>query len=231
MRKNNYNTNANGPDIELTCFYDCDRSRWEFEENFKILEYSGYRTFTKAYYIDNGNVPDNDEIEFRLKGTLEQKTEFLKKEGYSDDDMPQPEYMDDYILDTYGERISLLNYQDFNIQYDPLYLVPSKQIEWIAIRGYSQGDYAEVVYCPDDLEKVWGNPPKKDDLKKWFTRYFYDAPIFCLFEIDGEEYRYDEFMDDSYDWDPEKFAKIVSEKSGIDLETLKSFLPRYPDYN
>ncbi len=232
MRKNNFTRPAeNEPAIELSCAYDTDQSRWEFEENFKILRYSGYRTTCKAYYIDNGNVPDDDGLEFKLKGTLEQKTEFLKKEGYNDDDMPPPEDMDDYILDTYGERISLLNYQDFNNQYDPLQLVPSKKIEWIAVRGYSQGHYAEIAYCPEDLEKCWGNKPDENNLQKMFNRLFYDAPIYCRFEIDGEEYDYAELMPDNYEWDREKFAEIVSEKSGIDQEKLLSFLPEYPDYN
>lgn len=51
------------------------------------------------------------------------------------------------------------------------------------------------------------------------------------FEINGEEYDYSEFMPDSYDWQKEEFAKIVSEKSGIDVETILTFLPEYPDYN
>ena len=230
MRKNNYNKNSQGPSIELTCFYDCSLSRMYFEENFRIMQSDGYRTFTKAYYIENGNVPDQDEITFTLKGTLEQKTAFLKKEGYTDDDMPPPEDMDDYILDTYGERITLLNYQDFNTQYDPLQVVPSKKIEWTAVRGYSQGDYAEIAYCPEDLEKAWGNVPNEADLHKTFERLFYDAPIYACFEIDGEEYRYDEFMPDSYEWDKDEFARIISEKSGVALETIQGFLPDYPDY-
>lgn len=230
MRKNNYNKNSEGPSIELTCSYDCDLSRIYFEENFKIMQSEGYRTFTKAYYIENGNVEDDDSISFKLKGTLEEKTAFLKKEGYTDDDMPPPEDMDDYILDTYGEKITLLNYQDFNNQYDPLQVIPSKNIQWTSIRGYSQGDYAEIAYCPEDLEKAWGKPPVASELDDLFTRLFYDAPIFALFEIDGEEYCYDEVMPDSYEWEREKFASIVSEKSGIAREVLLDFLPQYPDY-
>lgn len=231
MRKNNFDKNSQGPSIELTCFHDSDLSRMYFEENFKIMQHEGYRTFTKAYYIDNGNVPDDDEITFTLKATPEQKTTFLKKEGYTDDDMPPEEDQAEYIIDTYGEKITLLNYQDFNKQFEPMTIEPSKRIEWINIRGYSQGDYAEVAYCPDDLEKAWGNKPEENDLKKTFERLFYDAPIYCSFEIDGEEYRYDEFMPDSYDWQAEEFAKIIAEKTKIDYETIFNFLPQYPDYN
>lgn len=234
MQKNNFTRAPEGkPDIEFICGYDTDQSRWEFEENFKILQYSSYRKTCKAYYIDNGNVPDSEEITFTLAGTDEQIEAALLSEGYNRDEYKAMIIGEPLsILETaYGESLTILNYQDFNKQYEPLQVIPSKNLIWVAIRGYSQGDYAEVAYCPEDLEKCWGNAPVESDLKKTFERLFYDAPVYCRFTIDGEEYDYSELMPDNYEWDKEAFAKIVSENSKIDYETILNFLPDHPDYH
>lgn len=234
MKKNNFTRPAeNEPAIELVCAYDTDQSRWEFEENFKILQHSGYRTTCKAYYIDNGNVPDDDGITFTLGGTDQEIEARLTAEGYDLEEIKAmiPGEPFDILETLYGERITILNYEDFNSVYHPLKAIPSKTLESVSVTGYSQGDYAEVFYSPEDLEKCWGNKPDQNDLQKMFNRLFYDAPIYCRFEIDGEEYDYAELMPDNYEWDREKFAEIVSEKSGIDQEKLLSFLPEYPDYN
>ena len=234
MRKNNFSRpTENEPAIELSCAFDTDQSRWEFEENFKILQHSSYRKTCKAYYIENGNVPDDDGITFTLQGTEEQIEAALTAEGYDRDEikaMIPGEPLD--ILETlYGESISILNYEDFNTVYAPLQVIPSKALVCVSVTGYSQGDYAEVFYCPEDLEKAWGNKPVENDLQKMFNRLFYDAPIYCRFTIDGDEYDYSELMPDNYEWDREAFAKIVSDNSKVDYETILNFLPQYPDYN
>jgi hypothetical protein len=237
MRKNNYNVNSEGPSIELSCSYDCDLSRIYFEENFKIIQHNGYRTHTKAYYIDCGNVPDDDSIIFSVKGEKSAKVKYIADQGCfepSEIETWDDDTIESEIIGYLSERPSVVNYQNMNendLDKTGLELSPSKNLIWISVRGYSQGDYAEIAYCPDDLKKAWGNVPKENDLRKEFTRLFYDAPIWACFEINGEEYRYDEYMDDSYEWDREKFASIVSEKSGIDRDVLLDFLPDYPDYN
>lgn len=233
MIKNNFDQSSTGTNIELICLRDSGLSQHMFDENFKILQHSSYRRTCKAYYIDNGNVPDDDGITFTLQGTKEQIEARLTAEGYSLEEikaMIPCEPLD--ILETlYGESLDILNYEDFNTVYSPLKAVPSKTLTCVSVSGYSQGDYAEVFYSPDDLEKCWGNAPVEKDVQKMFERLFYDAPIYCRFEIDGEEYDYSELMPDNYEWDREAFARIVSEKSGIDQENLLSFLPEYPDYN
>ncbi len=233
MYKNNFDQSSTGTNIELSCSYDCHLSRLYFEENFKIIQSEGYRTFTKAYYIENGNVPDHDAITFTLGGTETEIEAALTAEGYSRDEIKAmiPGEPFDILETLYGDKITLLNYEDFDHVYAPLKAVPSKTIIKINIRGYSQGDYAEVFYCPEDLEKAWGKPPVESELDDLFTRLFYDAPIFCRFTVNDEtDYDYSEYMPDSYKWDKEAFAKIVSEKSGIAYETLLNMLPEYPDY-
>lgn len=229
--KNNYDLSSSGVNIECTAFYDTDRSRMDFEDNFKIIQHDGYRTNTIAFYVDHGNVPDHDEIEFKMQGTEEQKIACLKKEGYTDDDMPPPEDIDDCILDIYGEKITLLNYEDFNNVFAPLSVKPSKQIEKLITRGYSQGDYAEVFYCPDDLEKAWGKKPEADDLQKTIDHLFWDSPVYATVKINDDEFSYwDQPEYDDYEWDREKFLKWVAEKSGVTFDTLAAIMPDDPSW-
>lgn len=54
--RNNFDTSSTGVNIECSVFYDLDRARMDFDENFKILQHSSYRTSSVLYYIDNGNV-------------------------------------------------------------------------------------------------------------------------------------------------------------------------------
>ena len=228
--RNNFDTSSTGTNIESTCYYDTDKSRYDFKENFKIMQHSDYRNNTIAYYIDHGNVEDNDAITFTLEGTPEQIKAALKQDGYEDDDDTVKDALE--ILENgYGEKITLLNYEDFNRVYDPLSVKPSKVLEKIITRGYSQGDYAEVFYCPDDLEKAWGNVPQKNDLKKTFDHLFWDAPIYASITINGDEYFYwDQPEYDEYEWEREKFLKFVAEKSGVKFETLAAIMPDDPSW-
>ena len=234
MRKNNFTRPEKGtPSIELSCFYDTEQSHWTFEENFEILQQSSHQKTCKAYYIEYGNLPNFTSITFTLQGTEEQIEAALIAEEYDRDSIKAMSANEPFnILKTcYGDKITLLNYEDFNSVYSPLKVAPSKTLNCVSISGCSQGDYAEVFYSPEDLEKYWVNIPDEKDLQKLFTRLFYDTPIYCRFEIDGEEFDYLEFMPDNYEWDKEQFAKIVSEKSKVDYETILSFLPEYPTYN
>lgn len=237
MRETNFDKSSTGTDIELSCSYDCDLSRIYFEENFKILQHSGYRTHTKAYYIENGNVEDDETISFTIKGEKSAMIKYLVDETCFDAEEVETwdnDTIESEIIGHLSERPKVLNYQSLNendLDKTGLELVPSKNLIWLATCGYSQGDYAEIAYCPEDLEKAWGIKPDQNDLQKTFNRLFWDAPIYACFTINGKDYRYDEDMPDSYEWDKEAWAKIVSEKSGIPLETIESFLPESPDYN
>ncbi len=240
-RKNNYDKSSTGTDIECTCFYDSDASQRAFDENFKIMKHSGYRDSTVAYYIECGNVEDDDSITFSVKGTAEQISAMYDLNGYNEDDCPPLEDIKDYIETWYGENITILNYEACNSQFKDsgVSLVPSKNLIRVAIRGYSQGDYAEVIYCPDDLQKAWGNAPKESELKETFTHLFYDAPVYAQFTIypaDGSESAKEYNLWDSpdyseYDFDRDKFLDYVAKESGVARETLAEIFPKEPSYN
>lgn len=229
--RNNFDVSSSGVNIECTAFYDTGKSRRDFEENFKILQHDGYRTSTKAYYIDNGNVEDDDAITFELQGTEDDIKAALKKDGYEDDDDTAKDALE--IFETsYGEKITLLNYEDFNQVYAPLSVKPSKAIEKTTTRGYSQGDYAEVFYCPEDLEKCWGKKPDESELQKIFDHLFWDSPVYATVKINDDEFSYWDQPDyDEYEWDREKFLKWVAEKSSVPFEKLDDIMPVDPSWS
>jgi hypothetical protein len=234
-KRNNYDKSSTGTDIECICAYDFCQARWLWEENFKSLE-TGRNGTAKAYYIDHGNVPDETEINFSVKGEKEEKVRFLVDNlSFEKEEIETwpDNTIDDEIMGQYG-TIDLTTFEDCN-QYMfkgyALEIVTNKKIDMTIIRGYSQGEYCEVFYCPDDLEKAWGKKPDERELKKLFTNLFYDAPIYARFTINGEEYNYCDMPEaDKYDWKRDEFLQYVSEKSGVPVETISEFLPEHPDY-
>jgi len=231
---NNFDMSSTGTNIEAVAYWDVDISQYEFKENFEILQHSGYRTSTVAYYIDNGNVKGADDIEFTIEGERGEKERFYlyyvsgNSEGlkdWTDDELNES------ILDACEERVTLVNMDDFSkvmLKDFKLTLRASKNIEKLVTRGYSQGDYATVYYCPNDLEAVWGNAVKESELQDIFDRLFWDAPIYARINVNGEDYHYG---GDRYEFEREAFLKQVAEQSGASFEALDAVLPNEPSYD
>lgn len=235
MRRNNYNKSSTGTDIECLCFFDTSLSQSEFDDNIKVLQHSGYRSTSVGYYIDSGNVPDDSEIKFTVKGTREAREKhFLDNGRYYDSEEVKTwddETLNDEIL-SLEEDVNLINYALEKLpSYDGIEFIPNKNLIALATCGYSQGDYAVVLYCPEDLEKAWGTYPKQENIQKLINHYYWDAPIYCAFTINGHEYQYSDMPEyNEYDWDREKFLAYVAKESGVAIETLEDFVPEYPDY-
>ncbi len=243
MRRNNFDKSSSGTDIEFVGFMDCDSSRRDFEENIEIIQHDGYRTTSIGYYIDAGNVPDSSEVKFTVKGERTVKEKYLVDTGrnYDAEDVSKwdDETIDNEIL-SQNKDATLINYAMslvssrhgyFQAVNDGLEIEPTKNLIAVEIRGYSQGDYAIVLYCPEDVEKAWGNLPNQSKMKEMFTHWYYDAPVYAVMTINGEEYNFWEFPhDNSYEWDKDKFVKWVSEQSKIPVETIAPFVPEDLDY-
>lgn len=238
--KNNFDISSTGTDIEVSVFRDTDRSQRDFDDNIKMLRHSGYSTTSIGYYVDNGNVPDHDEIKFIVKGNKKDLLKFVLAEGnyYAKNEITKMKKaeLQEAAIDSLGyhEKISLLTLEDinkYNLKDSNLELIADKALECVNITGYSQGDYAKVWYCPEDLQKAWGNAPDKEKLKEEFTHYFYDAPVYGEVIINGKEYHYSDMPEyQDYEWEGDKFAAYVAKESGVDVETIKKLLPKHPDY-
>lgn len=233
-KKNNYDKSSTGIDIECSCFHDTELSRMNFQENFENLQRDRYRTTSVNYYIDNGNIPDSSEVKFSVKGERETKIKHLV--SITCFDAEEIQTWDNDTLDSeiigHEEDVNLINYALEKLPVIAgLEFIPNKNLIVLTTTGYSQGDYAAVIYCPEDLEKAWGKMPEQKTIQSLVDHYFWDAPIYASFEINGKEYNYHDMPEyDEYEWEREKFITYVSKESGIDAETLKAFVPDYPEY-
>lgn len=233
-RKNNYDKSSTGTDIEFRGFMDIDASRREFEENIKIIQHDGYSTTSIGYYIENGNVDGPDAVKFKIKGKKADKIKYLVFNSTlapSDIRSFKVDELDAEIR-ALEEDVNLINYAlDKLPNITGLEFIPNKNLIVLTTRGYSQGDYAKVLYCPEDLEKAWGNAPKQEDIQTSVDHYYWDCPVYAVMEVNKEEFNFwDSPHDDSYLWDKEKFIAYVSEKSGVDKEKLNPFVPEDLDY-
>lgn len=235
---NNFDKSSTGVNIEFLGMMDTDRSQMDFRENIEIIQHDGYQTTSIGYYIDNGNVKGFDEIEFTVKGKTAVLRKYIIDNGryYSLDEvkkMKKAELVELFMetLDRNRKELLIDFAMDKLENIDGLEVVPNKELNVITTRGYSQGDYAKVIYCPSDLKECWGNDPKKEDIQKMVDHYYWDAPVWARFTIDGKEYDYFDMPEyDEYEWEPDKFAAYVSKESGVPEDQLKPLLPKHLEY-
>ncbi len=239
-KRNNFDKSSTGIDIECVCQYDSYKSRMDFEENIEIIQHNGYSTTSIGYYIDNGNVSGTDSVKMTVKGKNEAIIKAAKEytEFYSDTELDAESCVSLDIADMKVELIAAL--EDVNIinyaldklpVIDGLEFVPNKNLIVLTTKGYSQGDYAKVIYCPEDLEKVWGSFPTQESIQKMVDHYYWDSPIYAHFEINGTEYAYHDMPEyNEYEWDRKKFLDYVAKESGVSVESLESFVPACPEY-
>lgn len=100
----------------------------------------------------------------------------------------------------------------------------------VAIRGFCQGDYAEII-VPTNLSFKRGF-----DFQTYFENLFYRAPVYARIEIDGEEYYLDEYLSDLYQWDRAEvitgFEKNFNhDKKDIVMKWLEENLPMDLSYD
>ena len=99
--------------------------------------------------------------------------------------------------------------------------------EIISIRGYSQGDYAEIVFTHKDINYYNFESREKflSMMKDYFTNLFYDAPIYCKLEVDQDEFDFKEHMKNEFDYDKTELMGIA-EKYIVHTEkqTILTFL-------
>lgn len=155
--------------------------------------------------IAGANAQTPESITFNVMGLDESLNAWAVKEGMTG--MPTHEEIREEIINTLNP--SIINYKDLN-NYDlkdsGLYLEPNKILNCVEIRGYSQGDYARVIYSPDDCLKVWGSEAKQNELKEIFTHLFYNAPVYAQITINGDEFNIWDMPEyKEYEWQRDEF--------------------------
>ena len=230
MKTNNFDQSSTGINLELACFRDSDQSRIEFEENFTCIQPEEYRRSGCWFYSEYGNneKPDNlsDCYDFGKCNRKDFRQYALEYYELSENSEPGliRELIDDMF--EYGSwkdlAIHLLDdevgfYDAMRNEFPDIHNAVLKY-ESCNVTGYSQGDYALVLYPIGS---------KFEGMREHFKHLFYDAPIYCRLTVNDEEFDLMEDTEDYYKWDREAVIKAAPE---VARGWLKNKLPEYPEY-
>ena len=208
---------------------------WAFDENFKILRYNDYRECSISLYIDYGNLSAEYDVDqdSMIKDTRENRVKikrYLTRDGWK--------RVSDVVgeLDELREDIGEVGYENIdelytllehlNIDYESNYLRMST-------RGYSQGDYAEILVNRAEFKKEMGTDFNPSDHQKWFDHYFWDSTIGGTINIAFEYTRngVNIVIDDEIDF--REFTNDEYDIDGLDIDGITSCLkvpyPLTPD--
>lgn len=221
MIKNNYNTNANGPDIEVSIFYDTDLSYILFYENIETLQCSSYYKNAVAYYHGGEGVP---ELEWTVNGTTKALRDYIKAEVVQYSDKPLSRMTKVELLDDIHEHLNREFTVDLVHESDIAEHLEQYGLQWVCnreifkheVRGYSQGDYATVYTHHENVSR------------EYLTNLLYGTPISARMEVNGEEY-YSKY-DGLYEWNRDEAIEDFAKQTGLDKEEFAYMIPEQPDY-
>lgn len=237
---NNFDQSSTGVNLELHCFYDCDLSRIYFDDNFQK---DGYLT-DHFQFIDYGNhkvvdLLDLDNYKYTKQMIIEGLlsyfncsiehlgTHFLNDHGFYLSKATKTDLIEYVETSLYHSSDIIKFYID---NFDPLF-------EVITIYGHSQGDQVDIIFSFEAMKEYTFQDREKfiDTMQEYFTNLFYNAPVYCRLEINGNELYFDEYIKDQYCYDKNEILQIADKQ--IDhqnkkyiLEWLDQNLPVYPDY-
>lgn len=249
MNINNFNNSSTGVNLELSVFRDEDRSRFEFEESFHVLQYRCYRQ--NSIVVFNG-FGDQDVSDF----------EFTDLDNYDVTKVSVKELFKAYLRYQFNKHDSLCFYSDIKSIYENLginnislndldqfellehietalyctdnyreFLDTNFDSKYLTFesRGYCQGDYSEIIvpkkvidsYINDKNSAINSN----EDFEKVFSdntfdRLLWDQPIYARLEIDDQEFYFDEYMPDQYDYDKDNMIKLFDDNYKGDKKAL-----------
>lgn len=227
MSINNFDKSSNGTDLELVCFYDTEMAQTYFEDCIEIIQHGNYSRHTIAKYNQCG---ETWELSAEINPDSYRELTGLVLNDYSGD--IRVTVKDFYrcfgYMPSKADHLSAIELSDF-LGVDFLefcekysdYLAPN--FKAYKTRGYSQGDYA-LVYYPIDLEY---SPENEID------QLFWDAPVYCQLEINGEEIYLGEYMKDVYSYNKDELLQAVKPLEWCNeyvYEWLVENLPEHPDY-
>ena len=229
---NNYDNNATMENCELACFLDTSVSQMDFDDNFKIIEHSSYSKTCLAFYMgpEDKQGPDTVSACYDLsKCTRKDYRAFCIAQSNLD------------TLDVIRERIAhfysweecALELMDCDLSVYDCCLnefpdINNAQLLYnvVSIQGYSQGDYALVIYQIEE-----GFLSNEGQARKVFCNLFYDAPVYCRLTVDGEEVFLEEGLKDTYVYDEGEILEYAK-KQGLSEEVLswlENSLPEHPE--
>jgi hypothetical protein len=231
---NNYTTNPNMEDIDFSVYCDSSLAQSEWKENFERLEDDWY-FYTECGDYEKPSCPIDfidfsacTEKDYRAMCINNFKKPFRK---HVEDKIYNGDTWEDYFFE-------LVRAEEYSFKYFVKNFEPCESAKvmfnHVTICGYSQGDWANVIYLTDDTqgEECYLHPKNESSASSVFTNYFYDQQVEFRLTIDGEEYHFDAAKD-GYRWDKDEAIEWVKtlDISEQGKEWIIENLPEYPDYN
>lgn len=231
---NNFDQSSSGVNLDLSCFRDVGLSTMYFEDEFSNIWYNQISLLEDRYW--NVNL-------FLFHGTEIKEYDLLDLDNYDLNSGTKADLVgyfignvSDCIIDiaTFKKLLKSEMIEDLmtNLYYEAdqikfLRSVFNSKYDVVSTRGYSQGDYVEIV-----IPQTLSFKPSYE----YLSNLCWDCPITCRLAIDDEDFYLDEHLDNIYAWDKDKamaiFKKELADhkKSDYILKWLDNNLPEYPDY-
>lgn len=238
---NNFDKSSSGVNLTLNCFHDTDRSRSDFEESFHILQHAGFRQHSVLVFNQFGNfdVTDFDLTDYENYDPKSYTVKDLKKmlldDGYFFKDVMQMSKAD-MVQELAGSEV----FQEF------LQENAKPTFTTLTSRGYSQGDYIEIILTKDiieyyvsSFEELKTAEQVAEFLQSTIDHLLWDAPIYARLEIETDqgdnEFYFDEYLTDYYNYDKDQLLQIFNDNYSGDHkvyigEWLADNLPDHADY-
>lgn len=264
---NNFDQSTSGVNLTLNCFYDKDRSQSDFDESFHVLQYAGFRQNSVLVFNQFGNFDFSDfELTDLDNYDLSDCTvKSIFKDYYNfkyptniDEDLKATDYTGVKELIMYLD----INFNDLDVNglleaiETDLYcdtdfakfLSDNYNKNYITLesRGYSQGDYSEIILTKElidhyieNFEELATADQAAKFLQSTIDHLIWDAPLYARLEIetdqDEQEFYFDEYLTDFYNYDKDQLVQIFNDNYTGDhkvyiSEWLTDNLPDHADY-
>ncbi|MEA3386893.1 MAG: hypothetical protein U9Q66_00420, partial [Patescibacteria group bacterium] len=232
---NNFNYSDSGINIDFGLRYDIDLSQIYFNDSFEQIEKSNSYLYTDYGNLSNEWVKSESfKVENNKRNIIVLKRLIIIVSDYhftlSDLTNNDTNSLVDIVCDELDlevdEIVGFLN--DYNIDYKSNY-------EIMTTRGYSQGDYNQIVINTKEFKEAVGVDFDSNTYQKIFDNLFWNSPISGTIIINDIELCEELFFDDYYEFfDDDSKNRIISKILDIakndsrfeliDLKVLRSEL-------
>jgi len=235
----------------LTLIRDEDMGRWDFEENFQVIQSGGYRDDCILALVEYGNLPPIEDLQecydWRSCDWREARrsvVSYLIEVGgmsvLSVKDAIQAAIENGYYSPREGwvDVLQELILEDFTIQdfcrEDDGLASLTNCLEDIAIvqtvTGYSQGDLAHVLIHGREFEKLAGKPWQETRDRCSLENLIFNQPLYVEMDLSRDDFEPVQFeLKDQYDYDRDEIVELCRTHgaSEQEIELIEESLPDY----
>ena len=226
MNTNNFNQSSTGLNVELSVFRDSLEGQDLFHENFETIEQSPSDRITRLFYTEFGHDDEpnslSDCYDFTDCTFRDFRAYCLEYGTGAVADLIEYKFSTYKTWKEYAEDVlSEIGIGEAMRDGFPAIHGAEELYEVTTAKGYSQGDYSEILYKSSE-----GFEPKN-----LFKNLIFNLPIFARLDIDDVEYFLTEGLRDGYEWrigEVLTYCRETLKLSGDVLEWLDENLPEYP---